>query len=780
MQTTTIVLPSARAIRDKYLELSDSLDIPHYITMSDFISKLCIVSGFKSIDEDSAYLLLMEAADFKSFSKLQIDRNFFTFTKNATYIFRLFQELSTELYDIKELKKYDVYGDFYEHISILEELYARYEKLCYEKKLLDTIFLPKLYKFNHSYAKSHSLVEIYAEGYLTNFEFELLDKCSQYTNVHIHFNATKFNTKMQKKFAKYGIELKEGFWYKIDFKNKKILELSAINKNRNISCSSFTQDILQVAYIEQKVYEFVQKGYDPSKIAVVLPNESFASVLRSFDKSSNYNFAMGTEFFTTPIYKKLDAMRLFLEQDSKENLHRLNRFGSEYIDELSSIYYKKVFEADFFEFLLRYKESFGDKDAKEIFDEEIYKLRVILPSIKELNIKSILNIFLQRLSKRTLDDVGGGKITVMGLLETRMLCFDAVIIVDFDDSNVPKKSDKDMFLNTYLRESANLPTTQDRENLQKYYYEMLLNRSGEVAISYVKSEQSSGSKFLKELGILEKNLYLESSYASILFESVNKAEYIKDEIVLDYSFVDEKLSNSKLKAFLTCKRKYYYRHIMHIKEHLIPKDIPQEYQVGSDIHNALKNLYTKKRAYFDLGELKKDLFFELDSVCANNEFSRYMIELQKAKMDKFCKIEIERFLSGYEVAFCEVSKEIEFSGMKMLGQIDRIDIRENKLFILDYKTGSYPIYNEKNLQEATDFQLEFYYLLGSSFGEVESCAYYDLNEQKIVNEPFLKEKLDILEAKIKELLSYKSIEFSKCEDTKNCLYCEYKIMCGRE
>ena len=157
MQKTTIVLPSARAIRERYLELDDALDIPHYITMSDFSSKLCIVSGFRAMDEDSAYLLLMEAANFKSFSKLQIDRNFFTFTKNATYIFRLFQELSAELYDIRELKNYDVYGDFFEHISILEELYERYEKLCYEKKLLDNIFLPKLYKFNDSYAKSHSL-----------------------------------------------------------------------------------------------------------------------------------------------------------------------------------------------------------------------------------------------------------------------------------------------------------------------------------------------------------------------------------------------------------------------------------------------------------------------------------------------------------------------------------------------------------------------------------------------------------------------------------------------
>ena len=53
-------------------------------------------------------------------------------------------------------------------------------------------------------------------------------------------------------------------------------------------------------------------------------------------------------------------------------------------------------------------------------------------------------MFLQRLASRTIDDVRGGKITVMGVLETRNISFDGVIIVDFNDNHVPKKSDKDI------------------------------------------------------------------------------------------------------------------------------------------------------------------------------------------------------------------------------------------------------------------------------------------------------------------------------------------------
>ena len=59
---TTIVLPSARAIRHEQLHLdSQTLFLPNYITMSEFISKLCIVKDFKTLDDDSRVLLLLEA-----------------------------------------------------------------------------------------------------------------------------------------------------------------------------------------------------------------------------------------------------------------------------------------------------------------------------------------------------------------------------------------------------------------------------------------------------------------------------------------------------------------------------------------------------------------------------------------------------------------------------------------------------------------------------------------------------------------------------------------------
>ncbi|MCW8895511.1 PD-(D/E)XK nuclease family protein [Sulfurimonas sp.] len=786
MNETTIVLPSARAIRHEQLSIEKStLFLPNHITMSDFISKLCVVKDFKTLDADSRVLLLLEASDFNAFSKLQIQRNFFTFTKNSSYIFKFFQELSAELYDISRLDTSDIYGEYEEHITILQELYKRYELLCQERKVLDKIFLPKLYTFNEMYAKSHKNIQLHVDGHLTNFELELLTKCCEFCSVNIIFNTTKFNTKMQSKFLELGVELEAGYEYKISFNEKEIISSHKLEQNKEVTCESFSEPILQVAFVQKKIYDFVNKGYKPENIAVILPDESMAATLKAFDEKSNFNFAMGEPYSKTKIYEKLNACIKFIEQDSKENKARLDRVGDELYMNLLGIYTKKSSEVDILEFLKNYKESFlkenaGDKKAVKIFDEELYSFKNILPYMKDMTVKSLLSVFLQRLCARTLDDVRGGKVTVMGVLETRSVSFDAVVIVDFSDSNVPKKSDKDMFLNTSIREMAKLPTMSDRENLQKHYYEMLINRSKEVAIGFVKSGESSGSRFLKQLGIKENNLHVESEYANILFE--RKDIHVKEDkdIVLEYSFKNKKLSATRLKTFLTCKRQYYYKYIKHIYGHEIPKDMPKEHEIGNQVHKALEELYTNQSSFDSVESLKKALHVELDSACGKSELEKYLIAIQKRNLDRFCEREVQRFGEGWQVHRCEEKLECSFAGITLEGTIDRIDKRANEIFVLDYKTGKYPIYTEKNFTEATDFQLEFYYLLASGFGNVVGCGYYDLKESKIVEESFLKEKLAVLESNIKDLQRIEDVNFEKCEDVKNCLYCDYKIMCGRE
>lgn len=780
MDNTTIVLPSARAIRHEQLSLGQTLFLPNYITMSDFIAKLCIVPGMHYLDEDSRILLLLEASDFAAFSKLKIERNFFTFTKNSTYIFKFFEELSAELYPISELSNADLYAEYEEHIAILEELYLRYEALCKEKKLLDRIFLPKLYNFNSAYASSLGRVVLHLEGHLTNFELELFERLTEFCEVEIIFAATAFNTKMCKKLLELGFVSDAGMEYRFSLNSKSTLEVKPLPVHAESFCQGFSEALLQVAFIKEKIAAFIESGCTAERIAVILPDESFASLLHSFDTKGNLNFAMGIPFTQTQIYKELDASIKCIEEESKESQARLNRIGLRLYNLLSPHYYKISQEIDVVTLLEEIGGFIESKSQAKLYAEELYRFIRVIPFMQEMRFKSLLQLFMVRLRTLSMDDVRGGKVTVMGVLETRGVAFDGVIIVDFDDNNVPKRSQKDMFINSSLRQKANLPTANDRENLQKHYYEMLLRHSKNVAISYVNAAQNAPSRFLKQLKIQEHRSYSEWQYADILFSTHPKVSQAEQPIAFAYSFKDVTLSATSLKAFLECKRRYYYKYILELKSHTIPKDMPQEHEIGTAVHTALRELYSCTTHYEDAHKLQTDLNYQLDAIKTESELESYLIALQKKRLEAFCKAEVQRFSQGWEVYGCELSLKAEFAGMKIQGKIDRVDIKDGELYVLDYKTGSYTLYTKNTFQDACDFQLEFYYLLAGTLGKVSQCGFYDLKESVIIPEQFLDEKLTLLQAHLQAMSEVEYIDFAKCENLSYCSRCDYATLCGRE
>lgn len=783
----TFVLPTARAIRHAQLRFEKStLFLPNYTTMAEFIERACIVDGYKKIDNDTRTILLLEASDFQSFSALNIERNFFTFTQNSSYLFALFTELAGEKVSLSALGTADTYGDYEEHITILQALHGRYEALCHQRKILDPIFLPKLYRLNEDYIKSLGAIELVVEGYLTAFEIEILQKCSKLASLKIQIITTSFNTKMQERLLHLGFTLEAGKKYLLDMNAKKLLQEEQEPIKSELTCNSFSEQILQVAFVKQKVYAYIQSGLQCEEIVVIVPNESFAELLHLYDTEGNFNFAMGTKFTKTHSYKHLKAVCEYIENPTVQNSARLSRYKSELYEVLAPFYYKRMDSIDFEALMGLVMDSFEKsahlykKAEKKILQEELYSFSKLKKIYNELNLKSALYLFMQRVSQRSLDDVRGGKITVMGVLESRNMHYRGVIIVDFNDANVPKKSEKDLFLNSDIRALANLPTQNDRENLQKHYYTLLMQRAEYVSIASVKSSTAIPSRFLTQLGINIKEPENEQHYAQILHKkSYHDSKMQEEQIIQEYDFTRVKLSATSLKSFLECKRKYYYRYIAHLNKHELPQDFASENQIGLDLHEALKNLYLKKNRFSDAKELHAKLFQELQSVCKKSSLEEYQLKLWSKKLDAFVANEIERFRSGVHVLECEKLLTCKQFGVELSGQIDRIDRVENGLYVLDYKSGKYPAYTAKTLEKATDFQLEFYALLAAGEGSVCGCGYYDLSSGKIIDETFLAEKQHLLETHIKALVAQKSFNFSKCEDESLCKYCEYATLCGR-
>ena len=779
MAEPVTILPTSRAIRSQILQSrTENLFLPRYITMGEFLQRALVAEGYNRVDDDTRTLLLLEAADFSHFQNLRIERNFFTFTQNASYLFRFFEELSGELVPIETLEFADTYGDYEEHIEILKELYRRYEAICDARRVLDPIFLPARSRLNHTYVESLGSAELVAEGYLTNFEMRTLLEAAGVIPFTLLFYANGYNRKMQQKFRDLGIDTVEGQMHRIDLSRLEIIESEPRVSGAEICCERFGERLLQAAFVKQKVYEFIEAGIAPERIAVVLPDEGFAEHLRRCDGERNFNFAMGISLTESPFVKRLEAATDFLENPTVQNSHRVNRLAAELLAEIAPHYRAPLRIGEFAPMVAGWIE--GEEAAvARIIREELFYFEKILPHLAGSSLKSALYLFLNRLKSRTVDDVRGGKITVMGVLETRSVQYDGIVVVDFNEGVVPRKSEKDLFLNSATRIRAGLPGSEEREALQKLYYNNLFLRAKRVAISYVESADSVPSRFLTQLGIRSVKSHSDAQWAEILFAPHVRPSRSETEVEASYDFTAKPLSATGLKTFLVCRRRFYHRYVEGLKAHEIPRDLPEEHEIGTALHNALRDVYRGEQRYSDKEALRRALSGALKQHNGATPLDAYLHKLWVRRLDPFFDAEIERFKEA-EVLECEAELETTVEGIRLGGRIDRIDRTPDGLEVLDYKSGKFPTYTAKTVESATDFQLEFYHLLASRIGAVNRCGYYDLKNGQIAWEVLLEPKLELLYGHLRELREAKQFVFDKTEKLADCRFCDYAHLCDRE
>lgn len=755
--------------------------LPKTITIGDFEKKALIVPGRTFVDEDTRVLLMQEASDFSNFASLNIDREFFTFLKNSKYLFSFFEELAVEMVDIQSLKSHDTYANYEEHLEILQRLQEKYIQLLDERGYVDKITLPRLYRLNRRYLSAFEAIEFHLEGYLNRFERMLFTQIAEAIPFIIHLHTNRFNQKMIEAFESFDFSLEEDHYYRLDLQNRTILHaepLPAPTTHFQIDAQESPVD--QIAFVKQKLYDFIQKGYAPEEITVILPKASSAQLLDLFDDENNFNFAMGFPFTQTLIYQKLDALYHYFIEKSPENKERIKALGftTDRVHALQKEWSAKV-DQGYFASLLAQIVPESQSEAYTLFDQERRLFERLLPTLLHYPFHKILHLFLNRLSQCTLDDTRGGKITVLEILETRGIRKDALIVIDFNEGVLPSVSRKDLFLSSAIRKNAQLPTPADRENLQKYYYKRIFDQAKEVAISYVEDEQNQPSRFLDELAISGER-HDHGDLKSILFPAhPSKPHYLQEDLHLAYDFTKSAISASSLKSFLDCKRRYYFRYILKIGDFEIPKESSDERNVGNLLHEALCNIYRNQPRYLEREALMLDLQRELYLKSDGSPTLRFLIDIWLERLKPFVEKEIARFEEGYTVYQTEKQCTAPFEKLTLTGTIDRIDKKGEHYYILDYKSGKIPETTSKKLETESDFQLQFYYLLTRDLGNVEEAYYYDLKNATLHAEPLFDEKLVLLYQHLETLMESREFNFTMTEDLKKCQYCPYQKICNR-
>lgn len=777
LQRECIVYPTSRCIRNALDSAQEGM-LPHYMSMGEFLSRCAYAEGLITPDDDLRLLALYEASDFNAFSALNIERNFFSFIQNAQYIFRFFEELSSEQVKVETLQEVDVYGEYEEHIAILIHLRSRYRAICERNGWNDPIFASETRRIDTGFLNHFDSVRIEVEGYLSRTEIEILRECSRTVPVTITYNATAYNRKMSSRLEEMGFTIAEGKSYELSLSLCEVLREFLSAPTRDLVCDVFQNRLAQVGFIKATIETFAHEGMAPERIAVVLPDESFAPLLRAFDDEGNFNFAMGEGFDNTALYREIESIMLYLDEANVLNRARIRNVSSAKIDWVRDHYPKPFRLSQLETFLELIVTEETEETSAEIVRDELQQFSHLAEALETLDFKSVLRMFMNRLRNRSVDDVRGGKITVMGLLETRGVAYDGVIVVDFNEGFVPHKSDKDLFLNTQTRKYAGLPTANDRESLQKHYYAMLFSRARKVAIGCVQNTETVPSRFLLQMKIPMRSA--QYRYEEALFRPKTERPRSSEHCTGEYDFTAHPLSASSLKSFLTCRRQFYYRYLLHLSAHELPRDLSEERDIGNVLHASLESVYGQQDHYDTPVQIKKALEAVWEDSRGDDPLERHMKRLWLEKLNDFYAHEAARFQEGWRVAHREKELTVQIEGITLVGRVDRIDVKEGRFEVIDYKSGKYPDVDKEPKEEDTDYQLSVYAFLVSSLGEVAGCGYYDLNRGELKHEQFLEAKNEKLREILRTMASQKGWEWEMCDDLSRCRNCPYVYLCHRE
>ncbi|GAB3893540.1 PD-(D/E)XK nuclease family protein [Larkinella knui] len=358
-----------------------------------------------------------------------------------------------------------------------------------------------------------------------------------------------------------------------------------------------------------------------------------------------------------------------------------------------------------------------------------------------VTIKS-LKQFLYELIRQTsipFESEGGSALQVMGMLETRALDFDHLIILSVNEGILPQSRKLNSLIPFDACVEVGLPTYQDQESVMSYHFYRLLQRAKQVSLLYVTSADAYGtskgekSRLIRQI---EHELVPASggrvtiSYPTVRFgQAADKKtallpfdtlEIPKSEAILAKLRNDlmGKFNPSKnrvfggiyptsLNNFMSCSLKYYFSRVINMPEDDEVSDDMDAAEFGQWIHNTLEALDQEHRM---IGEVvTTELVIEKLKIKYEETFvnrvtesgmNRLLYRVAEDLMVRFNSLQIERYGTTLEVLQTEeewdTELEVETSmgplRIRIAGKIDRVErIRQPDgsmlIRVADYKTG---------------------------------------------------------------------------------------------
>ena len=383
-------------------------------------------------------------------------------------------------------------------------------------------------------------------------------------------------------------------------------------------------------------------------------------------------------------------------------------------------------------------------ESDALFQESIFRMYTIINRLEQLAASGDMDVdvtTLRRLTKQLIttttipfhgEPVVG--IQIMGVLETRNLDFNHVLLLSCNEGNMPKSVNDSSFIPYSIRKAHGLTTIDNKVAIYSYYFHRLLQRAQDVTIVYNNTTDNGHtgemSRFMLQLmvdgthNIKHLNLLAQNVPTTMCSKAIVKNEKIQQE--LDQM---KNISPSAINVYIRCPLAFFYQYVARIKEPDCEDDTVDNRMFGNIFHKAAQIIYedvTSRHATVEKTQLQKFLkdeniletvvdrafneeLFKLSASEAANkkratEYNGLQIINRKVIIEYLQQLlKTDQRLAPFTVLGLEkqVYNDIVFNTedgaqrkVKIGGIIDRLDMVTDPttgkptIRVVDYKTGS--------------------------------------------------------------------------------------------